>query len=326
MSNQQHILFNASKKAIKDRLDISVKDDDLFNVINHISSNDPSLSNKDKLRLILDHYGGAYSKETEKTLESAVQELEMIRNQPVIVSPPSSIPATIPATTPIPNIPTPTSISNTPNTPNSPNYFNISVPPKPKKYLKTFIINSEKRNWIDDPLRSRFVYEFPNNTSITPKILSFPENMLDKIADIPIIILKITNTNAKLIEYHFYPQDIKKQVWKTLDGIQPYSLGLRDNISTVGLYDSGDFPLILGKDNDDSIQSFERIDDSKCKIVLSLSSRSSFIMICRDNVYKFLWLYDNIYEYYEPITFDVINTPHNILVRNQQFSIICSYT
>ena len=150
--------------------------------------------------------------------------------------------------------------------------------------------------------------------------------MLDKIADIPIIILKITNTNAKLIEYHFYPQDIKKQVWKTLDGIQPYSLGLRDNISTVGLYDSGDFPLVLGKDNDDSIQSFERIDDSKCKIVLSLSSRSSFIMICRDNVYNFLWLYDNIYEYYEPITFDVINTPHNILVRNQQFSIICSYT
>ena len=333
--NNQQILFNACKKALKDRLDLSVKDDDLFNVINQISASDPSRSNKETLRLILDHYGGNPSKDAEKTLETAVQELEMIRSQPVIVSSPPTL-SSITSSTPssmIPPIPpshpispltsslkNATMVANKP----SPNYFNISVPPKPKKYLKTFLINSGKRNWVDDPLRSRFVYEFPKDTSLLPRILSFPTGLINTVRDTSIIILKITNTNGKLEEFHFYPIDTDKQVWKTIEGITPYILGLRDNISTVGLYDDGDYPLRIGQDNVEKIKSFERLDDVMCKIELSCF-HSSFVLICNDNIYYFEWLRDDLYEYYEPITFDIVNTPHNIMLRNQQFSILCSY-
>ena len=348
--NNQQILFNACKKALKDRLDLSVKDDDLFNVINQISASDPSRSNKETLRLILDHYGGNPNKDAEKTLETAVQELEMIRSQPVIVSSPPTppTPSSIAPSNPssmIPPInsnhpihpihpipPLTSSLKNAQNAQNatmvankpSPNYFNISVPPKPKKYLKTFLINSGKRNWVDDPLRSRFVYEFPKDTSLLPRILSFPTTLINTVRDTSIIILKITNTNGKLEEFHFYPIDTDKQVWKTIEGITPYILGLRDNISTVGLYDDGDYLLRIGQDNVEKIKSFERLDDIMCKIELSCFP-SSFVLICNDSIYYFEWLRDDLYEYYEPITFDIVNTPHNIMLRNQQFSILCSY-
>lgn len=330
-SDPQQVLFNACKKALKDKLELVVRDDELFNTLTNIQSQNNTLDRKQKLKLVLEYYKQTptYNNigigEHQDTLQDAVQELELIRNQPVVTN--NNISSNnLVATNANPT--TTASHSHSP-APSPSNYFNISVPPKPKKYFKTFLVSSHKRNWIDDPLRSQFQYEFPKNTQIHPKVISLQKEQLDNFSNLTVVVIKILNTNGMFMEYHMFPTDTNRLVWKSLDNIQPYPVSITDNIVTLGIYDENDNMIDMGRDNTVRIVEFNHVGDDMYKITLSTPSQSSFTMICNDTVYNFEWNAGdtaNMYKCNDNVRMDVVNTPHNILMKNWQFSMICSFS
>lgn len=322
----QNILFHACKKALKDKLGVDVKDDELFNRITSIEELNRNLDRKEKLKLVLEYY--KQSNTNTNTLQGAVAELQLIRNQPILtnasVSPASA--STVSASS---------AVAQGQNQSHPSNYFNISVPPRQKKYLHTFLVNSQKRNWIDNPLRSLFQYEFPKNVMIYPCILTLPSSMQEQSnCGANVVVVKILNMNGLVMEYHLFPNDVNRLVWKTLDNIQPYPVSMNDNIVTIGIYDENDNMLDMGRDNSIRITKLEKLKETgKYRILFSSNlSIGSFTMICRDSVYNFESevgasdIYMCSDDDKDVMLVDVVGTLHSILVKGYQFSMICAYT
>jgi hypothetical protein len=226
------IFLRPSKKMLFDKLNIDITDSDLIPIINHAITNTPlnddsRIYNKEILRFILNYFSN------NDTLESAINHLDLIRNQPII-----EIPTQIPTENIIEKTTQNTheiSIEN-----NNQQPYILNIPKNNIQYYNTFTIHSIKRNINLYPSRTFFSFSFPTYSKLIPYIIKFD-------FDIPysFLSLKINDSNGTLFSFDFWKQ--LNNTFTTIDNLLPITSSNNNNY-TLALYN--DYNEIINFDDD----------------------------------------------------------------------------
>jgi hypothetical protein len=226
------IFLRPSKKMLFDKLNIDITDSDLIPIINHAITNTPlnddsRIYNKEILRFILNYFSN------NDTLESAINHLDLIRNQPII-----EIPTQIPTENIIEKTTQNTheiSIEN-----NNQQPYILNIPKNNIQYYNTFTIHSIKRNINLYPSRTFFSFTFPTYSKLIPYIIKFD-------FDIPysFLSLKINDSNGTLFSFDFWKES--NNTFVTIDNLCPITTSNNNNY-TLALYN--DYNEIINFDDD----------------------------------------------------------------------------
>jgi hypothetical protein len=236
------IFLRASKKMLSDKLNININDSELIPIINHATNNIPfnddnRTYNKDILRFILNHFTN------NNTLESAVNHLDLIRNQPLHFQINNEIHNNEIHNNEIHN----NEIHNNEddvrnNSQNNeiyknPSYINLHK----NEYFKTISIHSIKRNINLYPNKTFFSFQLPIYSKIIPHTIIF-----DEMVYFTFILLKITDNNGTSNNYHFWKNN--SNLFYTISDLQPIYVANNNNF-TLALYNDLDEIVDIGMDN-----------------------------------------------------------------------------
>jgi hypothetical protein len=310
MNTNHEILLRASKKMLKDKLDIEYNDIDILPILNDIilnfkNTNDLKIDNKDILKLIYLQFINI----KEDTLENAVNILDLTRVQPVI-----QVPSGNQGLSTISDIKT---ISNVQPITNN---IQITIPPKNKIYYNTLVINSIFRDINIYNQFSFFEFKLPLNIYIYPYKIIF--NDISSLTE-NLIYLKITDRNGTLYNYHFWKNNT---FYETIDNLKPIST-LNLNLYTLGLYNEFDQSLKNIKDSVKEIIKIKKISETLKKFYYEILFELDILIIENFSVkdqfmksYLFIYSYDNIFYCNEE---NILDIDINVILLSKQFSLIC---
>ena len=280
--NNLDIILRASKKVLFDKLQLNLTDSQINpiiqkaislnskNVNKHSTIDDIKIYNKEILKYILDYFN-SYNNNVD-TIENAINNLDLQRNQPVINLPLSSTGSDKTNGT---NGTNGTDGTNGTNGTNGtigsdgtigyngheghedlgesgkkqklnineePINITFTLPKNEIQYYKSYPVHSINRNINIYPNRTLFSFKLPKYTKLVPDIIIFDEKNIN-FSYISLIINDIIGTTYT---YDFFPNN--PNVFKTISDLQPIYTD-NNNEFTLALYNDYNENIDIGIDN-----------------------------------------------------------------------------
>ena len=260
--NNSHIILNASKKMLLDKLELNLSDSQInpilqkaisLNYKNNQVGTDLKIYNKELLKYILDYFS-SYT-QTNDTIENAIHNLDLQRNQPVINIPINDLGSNDLGSNDLGSndlgsndlgskdvvsndLGKKISIKN-----EEPYNINLNLPKNDIIFNKSYAVHSINRNINIYNKSTFFSFILPKYIKITPNIIIFDDTGNINFSYLSLII---NDQNGKVYSYDFWKKN--NNIFETISDLEPIYTD-NNNEFTLALYNDYKDYIDIGIDN-----------------------------------------------------------------------------